>query len=72
MLNIKNILLILHATVLAMTLSILVLPNIWMIKMVGGADGMTGVVFPLIWMVYAITIFITSGLTFSWLVKYSK
>jgi len=72
MFKMKNILLVLHAIVLLMTLSVVILPNIWMIKMVGGADGLTGIVFPIIWMVYVVTIFVTSGLTFSWLVKHSK
>ena len=69
MLNIKNILLVLHAVILAMTLSIVVLPNIWMIKVVGGAEGITGIAFPVIWTVYAVSVFVTSGLTFSWLIK---
>ena len=69
MFTIKNILLLLHAIVLSMSLSIVVLPNIWMIHVVGGVDGITGVVFPLIWTLYAIMVFITSGLTFSWLIK---
>ncbi len=69
MLNIKNILLLLHAVVLVMTLSIVILPNIWIIKVVGGVDGVTGMVFPIIWTVYALIVFITSGLTFSWLIK---
>ncbi len=69
MLNIKNILLLLHAVVLVMTLSIVLLPNIWMVKVVGGADGIKGIAFPLIWTVYALIVFIASGLTFSWLIK---
>ena len=69
MLNIKNILLLLHAVVLVMTLSIVILPNIWIIKVVGGVDGVTGMVFPIIWTVYALIVFIASGLTFSWLIK---
>ena len=69
MFNIRNILLILHAVVLSMTLSIVILPDVWMIKVVGGVDGIKGVVFPIIWIVYAITVFVVSGLTFSWLVK---
>ncbi len=69
MLNIKNILLLLHAVVLVMTLSIVLLPNIWMVKVVGGADGIKGIAFPLIWTVYAVMVFIASGFTFSWLIK---
>jgi len=69
MFNIKNILLVLHAVILSMTLSIVLLPDIWMIKVVGGADGIKGVAFPPIWMVYAVSVFVTSGLTFSWLIK---
>ena len=69
MFNIRNILLVLHAVVLSMTLSIVVLPDLWMIKVVGGTDGIKGVVFPIIWIVYAVTVFVVSGLTFSWLVK---
>ena len=69
MFNMKNIILVLQAIVLTMTLSIVILPNIWTIHVVEGADGLKGMVFPLIWTVYAVTVFITSGLTFSWLVK---
>ena len=69
MFSMKNILLVLHAVVLSMTLSIVILPNIWIIHVVEGADGLRGMVFPWIWTVYAVTVFITSGLTFSWLVK---
>jgi len=69
MFSVKNILLVLHAVVLSMTLSIVILPNIWTIHVVEGADGLRGMVFPWIWTVYAVTVFITSGLTFSWLVK---
>ena len=69
MLKMKNILLVLHAIVLSMTLSIVLLPNVWMIDIVGGVDGIKGYVIPLIWTVYTVMVFITSGLTFSWLVK---
>lgn len=69
MFNIKNILLVLHAVVLAMTLSIVVMPNMWMIKVVSGADGVQGVAFPMIWTVYAVLVFVASGFTFSWLIK---
>ena len=65
----KNIILVLQAIVLVMTLSIVLLPNIWTIQVVEGVDGLKGMVFPFIWTIYAITVFITSGLTFSWLVK---
>jgi len=70
MFTIKNILLLLHAIVLSMTLSIVVLPNLWTIQVVmGGENGVTGMVFPLIWTIYAVMVFVTSGLTFSWLIK---
>ena len=69
MFSMKNILLVLQAVVLVMTLSIVILPNVWTVNVIGGADGLTGMVFPLIWTVYAVTVFVTSGLTFSWLVK---
>jgi hypothetical protein len=65
----KNILLILQAGVLIMTLSIVVMPNLWMVSVVSGAEGLKGVSFPLIWTVYAILVFFTSAFTFSWLVK---
>jgi len=68
MFNIRNILLVFHAIVLSMTLSIVVLPDLWMIKVVGGAEGIKGIAFPMIWTVYAFTVFFVSGLTFSWLV----
>jgi len=67
--NIKNILLVLHAIVLSMTLSIVLLPDIWMVKVVGGEHAIKGVVIPIIWTVYAGAVFVTSGLTFSWLIK---
>jgi hypothetical protein len=65
----KNILLILQAGVLIMTLSIVVMPNLWMVSVVSGAEGLKGVSFPLIWTVYAVLVFFTSAFTFSWLVK---
>ena len=65
----KNILLILHASVLIMTLSIVVMPNLWMVSVVSGAEGLKGVSFPLIWTVYAVLVFFTSAFTFSWLVR---
>jgi len=69
MFNIRNILLVLHAIVLTLTLSIVVIPDIWMIKIVGGVDGIKGISFPIIWTIYAVTVFVVSGLTFSWLIK---
>lgn len=69
MFSMKNILLVLQAVVLVMTLSIVILPNVWTVHVVEGANGLQGMVFPLIWTVYAVTVFVTSGLTFSWLVK---
>ena len=65
----KNILLILHAGVLIMTLSIVVMPNVWMVSVVSGADGLKGISFPIIWTIYAVLVFFTSAFTFSWLVK---
>ena len=65
----KNIVLVLNIMVLIMTLSIVILPSVWIISVVGGADGLTGVVFPFVWTVYAILVFITSGSTVSWLLK---
>ena len=47
----KNLILILHAVVLMMTLSIVIMPNLWMISVVEGADGVKGIAFPLIWTV---------------------
>ena len=69
MFKMKNILLLLHAIVLSMTLSIVLLPKVWMIDVVGGVDGIKGYIIPLIWTVYVAMVFVTSGLTFSWLVK---
>jgi len=66
----KNILLVLNASVLMMTLSILILPQVWMISVVGGADGLTGISFPVIWTVYLVTVFVTVGVTFSWLIRH--
>lgn len=65
----KNIILIMNAIVLMLTLSIVVLPNLWMISVVGGEEGLKGIVFPVIWTVYAVSVFVTAGVTFSWLVK---
>ena len=72
MFKIKNIVLVLHAVLLIMTLSIVILPEIWMIKIVASSEGVKGMVFPLIWTVYAVSVFLTSGLTFSWLIKKSR
>jgi len=68
----KNIILIMNAVVLILTLSIAVLPNLWMISVVGGADGIKGVAFPVIWTVYAVSVFVTAGFTFSWVIKGGK
>ena len=68
----KNLILIMNAIVLMLTLSILILPNLWMISVVGGADGLQGVAFPVIWTVYAVSVFLTAGFTFSWLIKGGK
>ena len=65
----KNFILILNALVLIMTLSIVVLPKFWIINIVGGADGPTGMVIPIIWTVYVVVVFITSAITFSWLAR---
>ena len=65
----KNIILIMNAIVLMLTLSIVVLPNLWMISVVGGEEGLKGIVFPVIWTVYAVSVFVTAGFTFSWLIK---
>jgi len=68
----KNIILIMNAIVLILTLSIMILPNIWMISVVGGADGITGIGFPVMWTVYVVSVFVTAGFTFSWLIKGGK
>jgi hypothetical protein len=52
-----------------MTLSILLMPNLWMVSVVSGADGLKGISFPLIWTIYAVLVFFTSAFTFSWLIK---
>jgi hypothetical protein len=67
--QLKNILLILHAMVLIMTLSIVVIPNLWMISIVGGGEGLKGISFPLIWTIYALLVFFSSAFTFSWLIR---
>jgi hypothetical protein len=69
MFNMKNILLVLNAVVLSMSLSIVILPKLWMIKVVKDAHGVAGVAFPMIWTIYVVTVFLVAGLTFSWLAK---
>ncbi len=68
----KNIILIMNAIVLMLTLSIVILPNLWMISVAEEADGIKGIVFPVIWIVYAVSVFVTAGFTFSWLIKGGK
>jgi len=68
----KNLILIMNAIVLMLTLSIVILPNLWMISVVGGSDGLQGVAFPVIWTVYAVSVFVTAGFTFSWVIKGGK
>ncbi len=65
----KNIVLAMNAMVLIMTLSIVILPNLWMVSVVAGEEGLQGVVFPMTWTIYALLVFVTSGFTFSWLIK---
>ncbi|CAA6824445.1 MAG: Unknown protein [uncultured Sulfurovum sp.] len=65
----KNLILIMNAIVLMLTLSIIILPNLWMISVVGGEEGLKGIAFPVIWTIYVISVFVTAGFTFSWLVK---
>jgi len=65
----KNLILILNAMVLILTISIVIMPNLWMVSVVSGTDGVKGISFPLIWTVYAITVFVTTGITFSWLIR---
>jgi hypothetical protein len=68
----KNLILIMNAILLMLTLSIMILPDLWMISVVGGADGITGIGFPVIWTVYAVSVFLTAGFTFSWVIKGGK
>jgi hypothetical protein len=68
----KNIVLMLNAIVLILTLSIVILPNLWMVSVVSGETGLKGIAFPMIWTIYAVTVFVTAGFTFSWLVKHTK
>jgi len=65
----KNLILILNAIVLIMTLSIVVMPHLWTVSVVSDAEGLKGIAFPLIWTIYAVSVFITAGVTFSWLVR---
>ena len=65
----KNFILILNALVLIMTLSIVVLPKFWIISVVEGADGVSGMAIPIIWTVYVGLVFITTAITFSWLTR---
>lgn len=65
----KNVVLFLNAVVLIMTLSIVILPNVWMVSVVNGEAGLQGIVFPMIWTVYAVFVFISAGVTFSWIIK---
>jgi len=65
----KNLILILNAIVLILTISIVIMPNMWMVSVVSGTDGLKGISFPIIWTVYAVTVFISTGITFSWLIK---
>jgi hypothetical protein len=66
----KNLILILNAIVLIMTLSIVVMPHLWTVSVVSDAEGLKGIAFPLIWTIYAVSVFITAGVTFSWLVRH--
>ena len=65
----KNLILILNALLLAMTISIVIMPKVWMISIVGGVDGVTGMSFPLIWTFYVGLVLLTSGLSFYWLLR---
>jgi steroid 5-alpha reductase family enzyme len=65
----KNLILILHAVVLIMSLSIVIMPNLWMVSVVTGEEGMKGIVFPVIWTVYGVVVFLASAVTFSWLIR---
>jgi len=65
----KNFILVLHAVVLMMTLSIVILPKFWIVSIVGGVDGVRGMVIPLTWTVYIGLVFLTSVVTFSWLIR---
>jgi hypothetical protein len=69
MFTMKNIILVLNTILIAMTLSIVLLPNIWMVSVVKVGDNVQGIVIPLIWTIYAGLVFLTAGMTFSWLIK---
>jgi len=68
----KNIILTMNAIVLMLTLSIVILPKFWIISVVGGADGIKGIAFPVMWTVYVVSVFVTAGFTFSWLIRGGK
>jgi len=68
----KNIILTMNAIVLMLTLSIVILPKLWIISIVGGADGIKGIAFPVMWTVYVGSVFVTAGFTFSWLIRGGK
>ena len=68
----KNLILTMNAIVLMLTLSIVILPKFWIISVVGGADGIKGVAFPFMWTVYVVSVFVTAGFTFSWLIRGGK
>jgi len=68
----KNIILTMNAIVLMLTLSIVILPKFWIISIVGGADGIKGIAFPVMWTVYVVSVFVTAGFTFSWLIRGGK
>jgi len=69
MFSIKNIILLLNAILVSMTVSIILLPNVWMVSVVEISNHVQGVVIPLIWTIYAALVFVTTGMTFSWLIK---
>jgi len=68
----KKIILIMNVIVLILTISIVMLPNLWMISVVTDTDGLKGVAFPVIWTVYVVSIFLTAGFTLSWLIRGGK
>ncbi|CAA6815284.1 MAG: Unknown protein [uncultured Sulfurovum sp.] len=65
----KNIVLAMNAALLILTLSIVILPNLWMVSVVAGEEGLKAISFPIIWTVYAVSVFVTASFTFSWLIK---
>jgi lipopolysaccharide export LptBFGC system permease protein LptF len=68
----KKIILTMNAIVLMLTLSIVILPKFWIISVVGGADGIQGIAFPIMWTVYVVSVFLTAGFTLSWLIRGGK